>query len=221
MSIAILGKKIGMTQFFDELGNRVPVTMVQAGPCRVLRVKTSEGRDGYDAVLLGYGQGRVKSMTKAELGVFKKLEQPPAAVIREIRVDPMTEAPLYQPGTDVDVTLFQAGEKVDVIGTIRGRGFQGVMKRHGFAGFPATHGTHEYKRHPGSIGCRTWPGRTIKGMRMGGRHGGTRCTVMNQKVVAVLPSQNMILIQGGIPGHPNALVMIRKATKVKLSRTQK
>ena len=218
MSIAILGKKIGMTQFFDDLGNRIPVTLIQAGPCPVLKVKTAEGRDKYDAVLLGYGTGNVKNMTKPELGQFKKWEAKPTEVIREIRVDPLTEAPLYQPGSDVDVTLFQPGEKVDVIGESRGRGFQGVVKRHGFHGFPKTHGTHEYRRHPGSIGCRTWPGRTIKGMKMGGRMGGTRSTSMNLKVVAVLQTQNLILIQGAVPGAPNGLVVIRKAIKVPIKR---
>jgi large subunit ribosomal protein L3 len=218
--IAILGKKIGMTQFFDDLGNCIPVTLVEAGPCKVLKVKTSEGRDGYDAVVLGLGKARVKSMNKPELGQFKKWGTEPCDVVREIRVNPMTEAPLYQPGTDVDVTLFQPGEKVDVMGLTRGRGFQGVMKRHGFHGFPAGHGTHEYFRHPGSIGCRTWPGRTIKGMKMGGRMGQERRTMMNLKVVAVIPTQNMILIQGGIPGGPNTLVTIRKATKVALRKVR-
>jgi large subunit ribosomal protein L3 len=210
MSIAILGTKIGMTQFFDDMGNRIGVTLVQAGPCPVLRVKTSDGRDGYDAVVLGLGTVKEKARNKPQLGVFKKLGVDPVRVVREIRVDPLTEAPLYQPGTAVDCTLFQAGEKVDVIGTSRGRGFQGVMKRHGFHGFPRTHGTHEYQRHPGSIGCRTWPGRTIKGMKMGGHTGNARITAINLKVVAVLPTQNLMLIEGAVPGAPNSLVALRK-----------
>jgi len=218
--IAILGRKIGMTQFFDELGNRIPVTMIQAGPCPVLRVKTAEGRDKYDAVVLGLGEGRVKSLTKPELGVFKKLGVEPVQVVREIRVDPVTEAPLYQPGTSVDVSLFQAGEKVDVVGTSRGRGFQGVMKRHGFAGFPGSHGTHEYFRHAGSIGNRTWPGRTIKGRRMSGHMGDARATIVNLKAVAVLPQQNLMLIQGAVPGSPDNLVMVRKAVKVRLKKVR-
>jgi len=218
--IAILGRKIGMTQFFDDMGDRVPVTMIQAGPCPVLRVKTSEGRDGYDAVVLGLGKGRPKAMTKPELGVFKKLEVEPVEVMREIRVDPMTEAPLYQVGSTVDVTLFQAGEKVDVIGTSRGRGFQGVVKRHGFAGFPKTHGTHEYRRHPGSIGCRTWPGRTIKGKRLPGQMGDQRVTSLNLKVVAVVPEENLILVRGAVPGAPNGLVMVRKAVKVPIKKAR-
>ncbi|MBM4394836.1 MAG: 50S ribosomal protein L3 [Deltaproteobacteria bacterium] len=216
--IAILGRKVGMTQFFDDLGNRIPVTMIQAGPCQVLRVKTSEGRDKYDAVVLGLGKGREKSMTKPELGVFRKLGTEPVEVVREIRVDPLTEAPLYQAGTAVDVSLFQAGEKGYVIGTSRGRGFQGVVKRHGFAGFPKTHGTHEYRRHPGSIGNRTWPGRTIKGRRMGGHMGDSQVTTVNLKLVAVIPGQNMMLIQGAVPGGPNNLVVVRKAVKVRLKK---
>lgn len=216
MAIAIIGKKIGMTQFFDDLGNRIPVTMIQAGPCPVLRLKTSEGRDGYDAVVLGFGTRKEKSLTKPELGVFKRLGVQPTAVVREIRVDPLTEAPLYVPGSSVDVSIFQTGEKVDVIGTSRGRGFTGVVKRHGFHGFPRTHGVHEYHRHPGSIGNRTWPGRVFKGKKMPGHHGNSRVTCLNLKVVAVLPSQNLILVQGGVPGAPNSIVMIRKAVKVPL-----
>jgi large subunit ribosomal protein L3 len=208
-----------MTQFFDDLGNRIPVTLIQAGPCPVLKVKTKDGRDGYDAVLLGFGKGRVKSMTKPVLGEFKKLGVEPTEVVQEIRVDGMTEAPLYQPGTSVDVTLFQAGEKVDVIGTSRGRGFTGVVKRYGFHGFPDR--AHEYHRHPGSIGNRTWPGRVIKGKRMPGHHGNARITTVNMKVVAVIPGQNMLLIEGGVPGGPNSLVVVRKAVKVALKKQRK
>ena len=218
MAIAILGKKLGMTQFFDDMGNRIPVTMVLAGPCPVLKVKTAESRDGYDAVVLGLGKGRIKNMTKPEQGVFKKLGVEPVEIVREIRVDPLTEAPLYQPGTSVDVTLFQAGEKVDVTGTSKGHGFTGVMKRHGFHGFPRTHGVHEYHRHGGSIGNRTWPGRTIPGKKMPGHDGDHRVTTVNMKVVAVIPAQNMILIEGGIPGAMHSVVVIRKAVKVRLKK---
>ena len=217
MSIAIIGKKIGMTQYFDDWGNRIPATVIQAGPCPVLRIKTAEGRDGYDAVVLGIGKGREKSKSKPELGVFKKLGMEATELIREIRVT-QDEALLYPPGGTVDVTLFTPGEKVDVMGLSRGRGFTGVMKRWGFTGQPRTHGTHEYQRHPGSIGCRTWPGRVIKGRKMGGHHGDARITTLNLKVVAVFPQQNLILIQGGVPGAPNGVVTIRKAIKVAAKR---
>jgi large subunit ribosomal protein L3 len=213
MSIAILGKKIGMTQFFDELGNRIPVTLIQAGPCPVLKVKTAEGRDGYDAVVLGLGTAREKSLTKPEKGIYQKLGVAAPAVVREIRVT-QDEALLFPQGGSVDVTLFTAGEKVDVTGKSKGRGFTGVMKRHGFHGSPRTHGAHEYFRHTGSIGCNTWPARTIKGRKMPGHHGDARVTVLNMKVVAVFPTQNLIMIEGGVPGATNSLLTIRKATKV-------
>jgi len=217
MSIAILGKKIGMTQFFDDLGNRIPATVVQAGPCAVLKIKSAEGKDGYDAVVLGLGKGRLKSMTKPEKGVYEKLGVEAPEVVKEIRVT-QDEALLYPQGGAVDVTLFQPGEKVDVIGTTRGRGFSGVMKRWGFHGFPRTHGVHETFRHGGSIGNRTWPGRVQKGMKMPGQFGNARHTGLNQKVVAVFPAQNLILIEGGVPGAPNSVVTIRKAVKVPIKK---
>ncbi len=217
MSIAILGKKIGMTQYFDELGNRIPVTVVEAGPCQVLKIKTAEGRDGYDAVVLGFGKAREKSMTRPELGVFKKLEATPNALVREIRVT-QDEALLYPQGSQVDASLFVPGEKVDVTGTSRGRGYQGVMKRHGFHGSVRSHGAHEVSRHGGSIGMATWPGRVLKGQKMAGQMGNVRKTLLNLKVVAVFPEENLIMIEGGLPGAPNSVVVIRKAIKVAKKR---
>jgi len=217
MSIAILGKKIGMTQIFDGDGNRVPVTVLEAGPCPVLKVKTAEGRDGYDAVVLGFGKGRKKSMTKPELGVFAKLNIEPTALVREIRVN-QDEALLYPEGGSVDASLFNAGELVDVIGTSRGRGYQGVMKRHNFAGTGRSHGTHESFRHGGSIGMATYPGRVIPGTKMAGQMGNVRKTILNQRVVAVFPDHNLIFIEGGVPGAMNSVVVIRKATKVPKKR---
>ena len=217
MAIAILGKKLGMTQYFDDWGNRIGATVIEAGPCPVLKVKTAESRDGYDAVVLGLGKARLKSLNKPEKGVFSKIGIEPTAVIKEVRVS-QDEALLYPQGGSVDVTLFQPGEKVDVIANSRGHGFTGVMKRHGFHGFPRTHGTHEYQRHPGSIGCNTWPGRVIKGRKMGGHHGDTQFTVLNLKVVAIFPTENLILVAGGVPGARNSLVTIRKAVKVAKKR---
>ncbi|HOU54799.1 MAG TPA: 50S ribosomal protein L3 [Myxococcota bacterium] len=218
MAIAILGKKIGMTQFFDDMGNRIPVTVVEAGPCQVLKVKTAEGADGYDAVVLGLGKARLKSLTRPERGVFAKWNVEAPEVVREIRVSP-EEALLYSPGSAVDVSLFQVGERVDVTAKSRGRGFTGVMKRHGFHGFSRTHGVHEYQRHSGSIGCRTTPGRVQKGMRMAGRHGDHQFTILNQRVIAIYPTQNLLLIEGGVPGAPNSLVVIRKAVKVPIKKS--
>ncbi|MBL6976390.1 MAG: 50S ribosomal protein L3 [Deltaproteobacteria bacterium] len=219
MSITILGKKIGMTQVFDEFGNRVPVTMIEAGPCPVLQVKTAEGRDGYDAVVLGFGEGREKSMTKPELGRFKKLGVKPTRFVREVRVTP-AEAEKYPAGEAVDVSLFERGEKVDVIGNSRGRGFAGVMKRHGFHGARRTHGTHEYFRHGGSIGACAYPARVFKGKKMPGHYGDARITTLNLKVAAVLPDKNMILIRGSVPGPPNGLITIRKAVKTPIKKAR-
>lgn len=218
MSIGILGRKIGMTQVFDDLGNVIPVTVIEAGPCQVLKVKSKDGPDGYDAVVLGFGEKEERKLKKAEKGVLQRLGVKTfPAFIREIKVTP-EEASLYPVGEIVDCSLFNPGEKVDVIGTTKGRGFTGVMKRHGFHGFPKTRGTHEFRRHPGAIGCRTWPGRVIKGMKMPGQHGNRQHTVLNLKVVAVYPKNNLIMVAGGVPGAPNQLVTVRKAIKSPLKR---
>ncbi|NOZ02531.1 MAG: 50S ribosomal protein L3 [Deltaproteobacteria bacterium] len=212
MSVSILGKKIGMTQVFDEVGNRVPVTMIEAGPCPVLKVKTAEGRDGYDAVVLGFGKVREKTITRPQQGQFKKWGAEPTRWVREIRLKP-EEAEKYPAGETVDVTLFERGEKIDVIGTSRGRGFTGVMKRHGFHGTRQTHGTHEAFRHGGSIGMCAYPARVFKGKKMPGQFGNKRITSLNLTVAAVLPEKNLILIKGAVPGAPNGLITIRKAIK--------
>ena len=201
-----------MTQVFDEVGNRVPVTMIEAGPCPVLKIKTTEGQDGYDSVVLGFGDVREKSLTKPELGQFKKWGSKPTRFVREIRLDG-AEAEKYPTGESVDVTLFEKGDKIDVIGKSRGRGFTGVMKRHGFHGTRRTHGTHEAFRHGGSIGACAYPARVFKGKKMPGHHGDTRVTTLNLTVTAVLPDRNLILIKGAVPGPPNGLITIRKAVK--------
>lgn len=216
MSIAILGKKIGMTQFFDGEGKRIPVTLIQAGPCQVMKVKTAEGRDGYDAVVLCMGTRREITLTKPVIGQYKKCGMTTyPEIVKEIRVD-QDEALLYPEGGTVDVTLFQAGEKVDVTGTSRGCGFTGVFKRHGFHGSFRSHGrSHEVHRHGGSIGCCQFPGRVIKGKKMAGHYGDDIRTIMNIKVVAIFPEQNLIMVQGPVAGAPNGDVIIRKATKVR------
>jgi len=218
MAIAILGKKVGMTQVFDEEGNRVPVTVIQAGPCRVLQVKSAQAADGYDAVVLGFEPVREKSLNKPILGRFKKWGAAPTRFVREVRISPEETAMYPAVGESHTVAVFQPGEKVDVTGFSRGRGFQGVMKRHGMAGFPDSHGTHEYFRHPGSIGNRTWPGRVIKGKRMPGHFGNQRTTVLNLRVVAVAPDRNLLLVRGAVPGAPNTLLLVRKAVKVPARR---
>lgn len=218
MAIAILGKKIGMTQVFDEDGNQVAVTVIEAGPCPVLAVKSSSGKDGYDAVVLGFGQTKEKSLVKPVLGKFKKWGVTPTRYIREIRVKPEEITAYPQPGGTLNVSIFSVGEKVDVTGLTKGRGFQGVVKRHGMRGFPDSHGTHEYFRHPGSVGCRTTPGRIFKGKRMPGHYGCERKTVVNLKVVAVMPERNLILVKGAVPGSCGSLVTVRKAVRVPAKR---
>lgn len=219
MSIAILGKKVGMTQFFDEEGRRLPVTVIQAGPCQVIKVKSAEGRDGYDAVVLGMGNNKESRFTKPVLGQFKKagLTTFPTFV-KEIRVN-QDEAMLYPEGGTVDVTLFQPGEKVDVSGTTRGHGFSGVVKRWGFHGAMRSHGrAHECHRHGGSIGMCQFPGRVIPGKKMAGHYGNATHTMLNLKVVAVFPQQNLIMVRGPVAGAPNGNVLLRKATKVRKRR---
>lgn len=219
MAIAILGKKIGMTQIFDEDGNRIPVTVIEAGPCRVLQKKSAQGPDGYDAIVLGYEPVKPKSKNKPELGQFKRWNSPPMRYVREIRVTPEEAQTYPNPGEDLTVSqIFKVGEKIDVTGYSRGRGFQGVMKRWGMAGAPDSHGTHEYFRHPGSIGCRTTPGRVFKGKRMPGHFGNQRVTVLNLKVEAIFPDKNIIMVRGAVPGAPKGLLILRRAVKVRAKR---
>lgn len=204
---AILGKKAGMTQIFDERGEIVPVTLVEAGPCYITQVKT-EGRDGYTAVQLGFGE--TKRLNKPQRGHLKEL--PPLRHLREVRVEDVEG---YQVGQEFDASLFSVGDLVDVIGLSKGKGFAGVMKRHGFRGGPATHGQSDRARAPGSIGATTTPGRVFKGMRMAGRMGNERVTVQNLKVVLVDPERNLLGLRGSIPGSRDGLVMVRKAVKSK------
>ena len=213
MAIAILGRKIGMTQIFNGDGNLIPVTVIKAGPCKVLKHKTKDGKDGYNAVVLGFEPAKPKRLTKPQLGQFKKYGSDPLRIIKEIRVNP-EEFEKYPVGQEVTVSLFERGEKVDVTGWSKGRGFQGVVKRHGFSGAPASRGTHEYFRHSGSIGMCEKPGRVLKGKRMAGHMGNEKVTVLNLEVVGVIPERNLILVKGGVPGANRGLVIIRKAVKV-------
>jgi large subunit ribosomal protein L3 len=204
---AILGKKAGMAQIFDEGGEIIPVTLVEAGPCYITQVKT-EGRDGYTAVQLGFGE--TKRLNKPRRGHLKEL--PPLRHLREVRVEDVGG---YQVGQEFDASLFSVGDLVDVTGLSKGKGFAGVMKRHGFRGGPATHGQSDRARAPGSIGATTTPGRVFKGLRMAGRMGGERVTVQNLKVVLVDPERNLLGVRGSIPGNRGGLVMVRKAVKSK------
>ena len=198
-----LGKKIGMTQIFREDGRVVPVTVVEAGPCVVTQVKTKE-TDGYDAVQLGFGE--VKRRNKPLSGHLKNSRL--SRYLREVSADDASE---FEVGQTIGVDIFEAGEKVDVIGTSKGRGFAGVMKRWNFKGGPRTHGQSDRMRAPGSIGGGTTPGRVYKGMKMGGHMGNRRITVKGLEIVEIDTERNLLMIKGGIPGAPNSLVQIRRA----------
>lgn len=211
MRIGILGKKLGMTQFYDEANAIVPVTVIQAGPCTIIRKKTMEN-DRYNAVQLGFDDKKEARCTMPEMGQFKKAGVAPKKFVKEIRLQP-GEGANFEVGQELKVDLFAAGEFVDVVGTSKGKGFQGVMKRHRFKGFENTHGNHEYFRHGGSIGCRLTPGRTFPGMRMPGQMGNQQVTVQNLKVFGVDLERNLIFVAGPIPGPSNGYVTVMKAGK--------
>ncbi len=203
----IIGKKIGMTSLFDENGKNLPCTVIQAGPCKVLQVKTEE-KDGYKSVQLGYDDKSEKNVSKAMQGHFKKAGSQPKAKIVEFYHEFVDTLNI---GDEVKVNLFNEGEFVDVTGTSKGKGFQGVVKRHGFGGVgQATHGQHNRLRAPGSIGAGSDPSRVFKGMRMAGRMGGDQVTVQNLKVLKVDEEKNLIVVKGAVPGAKNSYVILRK-----------
>jgi large subunit ribosomal protein L3 len=212
----ILGKKVGMTQIFDQRGEVVPVTVIEAGPCFVAQIKTDE-RDGYSAVQMGFGEAKTKSLTRPQLQHLEKSNLPALRFLREIRM-PADAIAQFEEGQRVTVDLFEEGEFVDVTGTSKGRGFAGVVKRHGFSGGPKTHGQSDRLRTPGSIGACTTPGRVFKGKRMPGRMGGERVTVQGLKVVMVDPERNLLAVRGAVPGAKNGLLMIRQARKTQLAK---
>jgi len=208
----ILGKKVGMTQIFDERGEVVPVTVIEAGPCFVAQIKTVE-RDGYSAVQMGFEETKPKHLTRPQLQHLRKSDLPPVRYLREFRLG--TDNAEYQEGQKVTVDIFEAGEWVDVTGTSKGRGFAGVVKRYGFRGGPKTHGQSDRHRAPGSIGACTTPGRVFKGKRMPGRMGGDRVTVQGLKVEMVDPERNLLVVRGAVPGAKNGLLVIRQARKTR------
>ena len=215
----IIGKKIGMTQLFAEDGSVVPATVIKAGPCVVVQRKT-KATDGYDSVQLGLVDAAPAKVRKPLAGHYKKANVPPTRVRREVK---LTDADDPKLGDQVLVSMFQNGERVDVIGTSRGKGFQGVVKRHHFAGGAATHGSM-FHRAPGSIGASSFPARVVKGMRAAGRMGGDRVTVKNLKVAKVDAENNLLILRGAIPGAPAGYVLIRKAItakKLKVAQVEK
>ncbi|MFI0370317.1 50S ribosomal protein L3 [Actinomadura sp. KC06] len=205
----VLGEKLGMTQVFDDEGRIVPVTVVQAGPCVVTQLKTQEN-DGYTAVQIGFGQIDPRKVNKPRTGHFEKAGVTPRRYIVELRADDTTG---YELGQEITADVFEAGQKIDVTGTSKGKGTAGVMKRHGFKGLGASHGTQRKHRSPGSIGGCATPGRVFKGLRMAGRHGNARTTVQNLTVHAIDAEKNLLLIKGAVPGPNGGVVLVRDATK--------
>ncbi len=207
--LGLIGKKVGMTSVFDDNGRQQNCTVIELGPCPVMDIKTVE-KHGYSAVQLAFGEKKEKNVTKPVLGQFKKANTTAKQVILEFRA---TEE-LPEVGTVLTVDLFKQGEIVDVVGIAKGRGFQGVVKRHGFAGIGSrTHGQHDRERAPGSIGSSSYPSRVFKGLRMAGRMGNNQVTMKNISVVKVLPESNLILVRGSVPGSPNTFVRIVKTAK--------
>ncbi len=205
----ILGKKVGMTQVIKENGEVVPVTVIEAGPCYVTQVRTPE-RDGYRAVQLGFAPVAERKLTQGQRGHLKKSGAPTLRYLRELRTR-ANEA--HEIGEEIKADIFQPGERVDVVGTSKGRGFAGVVKRHGFAGGPRTHGQSDRERAPGSIGACASPGRVWKGMKMPGHMGSERVTSQNIEVVVVDPDRNLLAVKGSVPGPTGGLVLIKEARK--------
>jgi large subunit ribosomal protein L3 len=203
----ILGRKIGMTVFFDDEGNQIPVTVMTAGPVTISQVKTAEN-DGYTALQLAYEPVREKVLTKPQVGHLKKHGVAPSRFLREVRVDDVSE---YKVGDAIGCDVFEVGDYVDVIGTVKGRGFQGVIRAHNFAGKRESHGGMN-QRGPGSIGMHSQPGMTLKGHRMATHWGDERATVRNLKVMLIDRETNELVLQGSVPGNKGAFVMIRKAS---------
>ena len=207
----VIGRKIGMTQIFTEDGSVVPCTVVESNVSVV--GKRTQDKDGYDAIIVGSGERKEKHTNKPLAGAFKKANVTPRRELRELRCSAEFAASV-EVGSDLKVDqLFETGQFVDVQGVSKGNGFSGVMRRHNFAGGTRTHGTHEYRRHGGSIGTNMTPGRVKLGMKMPGQHGNKTVSVLSQKIVKVIAEQNLILIHGGIPGARNGLVFVRGAVK--------
>lgn len=203
----ILGKKIGMSQVFSEEGEVIPVTVIKAGPCRVVQKKTVE-RDGYNALQLGFGEKKEKRTNRPLLGHFRKHNSPPFYHLREFRVD---DVETYRSGQEIRVAdVFKVGDVVDVTGITKGRGFAGVMKRCNFAGGPDSHGSM-FNRAPGSIGAATFPARVFKGHGLPGHYGAERVTVQNLKIVYIDPEENIIMVKGAVPGARNGILEIKRA----------
>jgi large subunit ribosomal protein L3 len=213
VSIDFLCRKVGMTQLYGEGGECFEVTVLEAAPNRVVQKKTS-AREGYDALQLGYGEKRRKIASKAEMGHAAKANVATPRYLRETRVTPQ-ELESYEVGQEIRCDIFKPGQRVDVIGTSKGRGTAGVVKRHHFPSKGEAHGAHENYRHGGSIGPGSFPGHVIKGLRMAGRMGNERVTGLNIEVVRVDAEKGLLFVRGGVPGHPDALLQVRPSVKVR------
>jgi large subunit ribosomal protein L3 len=204
----LIGKKIGMTQIFDEAGAAVPVTLIEAGPCFVTQVRNNK-KDGYTAVQLGFGEVKPRRISGGELGHLKQSKAPPLRFLREFSVS----KPDVKKGDRVTVEAFSVGDRVDVVGTSKGKGFTGTVKRYGFRGGPKTHGQSDRLRAPGSIGATTGTGRVFKGKKMPGHMGNHRVTSQNLKVVLVDEERNLLAVRGAVPGPKGGLLMVKEARK--------
>jgi large subunit ribosomal protein L3 len=205
MSRGILGKKLGMTGVFTSEGRYVPATVIEAGPCVVTQIKTRE-TDGYDALQVGFGGKKASRVNKPLQGHFKKSGDQCFRFVKEFSVDNPAE---YNVGQQLTVEMFKVGERVDVVGTSKGRGFSGVIKRHGFHRGPMTHGSRNIRR-PGSVGCSAWPARIIKGKKMPGQYGNDRMTIRNLEIIDIRSDDNLILLKGAVPGSESGLVSVNK-----------
>ncbi|HWQ81398.1 MAG TPA: 50S ribosomal protein L3 [Ignavibacteria bacterium] len=205
--LGILGKKIGMTTFFEDSGNAIPCTVIEAGPCVVTQIKTKE-KDGYEAVKVGFGTKKEKKVNQPQRKVYQNLKIAPPRYVKELRDFPFADLKV---GDELKIdNIFKVGDKVKVTGLSKGKGFQGVVKRHGFGGGVRTHGQSDRERAPGSIGASSYPSRVLKGQRMAGRMGGDKVTIANLKVVKIIPDSNLTLLKGSIPGANSGLVEIYK-----------
>lgn len=210
----LIGKKVGMTQVFTEDGNRVPVTIIDASSCMVVGKRTPQ-KDKYSAITLGFGEAKDKALSKPKAGFFKRAGTPLRRHLKEFRVSP-DEAGKVNVGDTVKVDLFSKGQMVDVTGVTKGRGFQGVMKRWSFSGFRQTHGTHEYRRHPGAVGQRKTPGRVYPNKKMPGHYGVEQVTSQNLAIVDVDVEKGLLLVKGAIPGHNDSIVWVKPSVKLAL-----
>jgi large subunit ribosomal protein L3 len=210
----ILARKVGMTQIFDESARVIPVTVLQAGPCRVSLVRTPE-RDGYVAIQLAFGETAERSLSQPELGHLKAASLPPLRHLAELRL-PSTEG--FEVGQEILADTFAKGDRVDAVAISKGKGFSGVMRRHGFRGLSASHGTERKHRSPGSVGASATPSRVFKGMRMAGHLGARRVTMLNLEVVEADPKRNLLLLRGAVPGPDGCMVLVRSSVKAKGSK---